>query len=205
MKPGNIDAIVIGGSAGALDALAAILPALPADFCIPIAIVVHVLPSKPSLLSQVLGARSNLCVKEAEDKEPVAPNGIYVAPPNYHLLIERHRSFALSCDAHVNFSRPSIDVLFDTASEAFGASLLAVLLSGANEDGVAGLRTITANGGIAAVQSPESAAVPTMPAAAIRSAQPTHVLPLAEIGPFLVRIGATAHLPPPPSLISSAK
>src|SRR6185295_17693296 len=108
----GVAAIVAGGSAGALDALNQILPCLPAAFPIPIALVLHVHPSKPSHLAHVLGLRCALAVKEAEDKEPLAPATIYVAPPNYHLLVERDRTCALSVDEPVHFSSPAIDVLF---------------------------------------------------------------------------------------------
>ena len=186
----SIEAIVIGGSAGAIEALNRILPALPGDFALPVAVVLHVLPTKPSLLTNVLGPRCAVRVKEAEDKEPLAAATVYVAPPNYHLLIERRRWFSLSCDTPVHYSRPSIDVLFDSAADAYGSHLLAVLLSGANNDGVQGLAAVGSKGGLAIVQSPETAAVPTMPEAALRASNPTHVLPLSEIAPFLVRAAA---------------
>jgi two-component system, chemotaxis family, protein-glutamate methylesterase/glutaminase len=185
-----IDAIVMGGSAGAIDALNAILPALPADFALPVAIVLHVLPSKPSLLTSVLGPRCAVRVKEVEDKEPLKGATVYVAPPNYHVLIERGGRFALSVDTPVHYSRPAIDVLFESAADVYGPRLLAVLLSGANNDGVQGLRAVVGKGGVSVVQSPETAAVATMPAAAVEAAQPTYVLPLAEIAPLLLRLGA---------------
>jgi two-component system, chemotaxis family, protein-glutamate methylesterase/glutaminase len=188
----GIAAIVMGGSAGALDALSQILPALPAAFPIPIALVLHVLPTKPSYLAAVLGARSALTVKEAEDKEPLAPATLYVAPPNYHLLVEQRGCFSLSVDDPVLFSRPSIDVLFESAADAFGPALLGVLLTGGSEDGARGLAEIKRKGGLTIVQAPSTASVPTMPAAALRLAVIDHVLPLAEIGPFLARLGAGA-------------
>jgi two-component system, chemotaxis family, protein-glutamate methylesterase/glutaminase len=187
---GSIAAIVAGGSAGVLDALAQILPALPAGFSIPIALVVHVHPTKPSHLVQVLGARCALAVKEAEDKEPLAPATVYVAPPNYHLLVERRGCFSLSVDDPVLFSRPAIDVLFESAADAFGSALAGLLLTGGSEDGARGLAQIKKNGGLTIVQAPSTASVPTMPQAALRLAQVDHVVPLAEIGGFLVRLGA---------------
>ena len=143
----NIEAIVVGGSAGALHALAAILPALPPSFSIPMALVLHMARERPSYLAELLGAKCALPVKEAEDKEPIAPAMIYLAPPNYHLLIEKERCFSLSVDAPVNYSRPAIDVLFESAAEAYGSALAGLLLSGANEDGASGLARIKKAGG----------------------------------------------------------
>jgi two-component system, chemotaxis family, protein-glutamate methylesterase/glutaminase len=184
----NIEVIVIGGSAGALDALAQILPALPAVYPIPIALVLHVRPDRHSHLAEVLAHKCALCVREAEDKELLAANTLYLAPPDYHLLLERQHSFSLSVDELVNFSRPAIDVLFESAADAYGASTLGLLLTGANEDGARGLAHIKRAGGLTLVQSPETAAVPTMPQAAMRLLDVDHVLPLAEIGPFLARL-----------------
>lgn len=188
MEARSIEAIVIGGSAGALEAMAAILPALPADFALPIALVLHVPPTKPSYLAEVLRAKCSFTVKEAEDKEPFAPATLYLAPPNYHLLIEKQRWFSLSVDDPVHFSRPAIDVLFESAADAYGPTLAGLLLSGANEDGARGLARIKQAGGATLVQSPETASVETMPSAALRLARPDHVLPLTEIGPFLARM-----------------
>lgn len=185
-----IDAIVMGGSAGAIEALNAILPALPADYPVPIAIVLHVLPSKPSLLTAVLGPRCAMNIKEAEDKEPLKASTIYVAAPNYHLLVERQRWFSLSFDAAVHFSRPSIDVLFESAADAYGANLAGVLLSGANDDGARGLQAISDRGGIAVVQAPQTSAVDTMPLAALEACPRAHVLPLTDIAPFLIQAAA---------------
>jgi len=188
MLAGNVQAIVAGGSAGAIEALTSILPALPADFPIPIAITLHVHPHKPSHLAQVLGMHSALVVKEAEDKEPLMPSTVYLAPPNYHLLVEAQHYFSLSVDDPVLFSRPSIDVLFDSAADAVGPALVGLLLTGASEDGARGLARIQRAGGLTLVQAPSTAAVPTMPQAALRLFTPDHVLPLHEIGPFLARL-----------------
>jgi two-component system chemotaxis response regulator CheB len=180
----------MGGSAGALDALHRILPALPAGFPIPLALVVHVHPSKPSHLARVLGAHCALTVKEAEDKEPIAPAMLYLAPPNYHLLVERRGCFSLSVDDPVLFSRPAIDVLFESAADAFGPALAGLLLTGGSEDGARGLAEIKRRGGLTVVQDPSTASVPTMPEAALRLATIDHVLPPAEIGLFLAWLGA---------------
>jgi two-component system chemotaxis response regulator CheB len=191
MKPARpVHAIVAGGSAGALDALATILPALPAGFALPIAVVLHVPPSRRSHVADVLAAKCALLVKEADDKEPFAPSTVYVAPPNYHLLIEPTFTLALSVDDPVLFSRPSIDVLFESAADAYGPGLVGVLLSGANEDGARGLARIEEAGGTTIVQSPRTALVPTMPEAALGLTRVDRVLPLDEMGPYLARLGA---------------
>ena len=183
-----IEAIVIGGSAGALEALMRILPALPASFPIPVAIVLHVLAGKPTHLAEVLGAKCAMPVKEPEDKEPIAAATVYVAPSNYHLLVERTRHFSLSVDEPVNFSRPSIDVLFESAADAYRSALAGVVLAGSNDDGAKGLARIKEAGGIAIVQSPETAPSREMPDAALRRTIVDHVLPLDAIGPLLTGI-----------------
>lgn len=185
-----IEAIVIGGSAGSIEALSGLLPVLPADFTLPIVVVIHLPSGKPSYLTSVLEARCRLPVKEAEDKEPLAPGTLYVAAPDYHLLIERSRCFALSVDDPVHFSRPSIDVLFETAAGAFGSTLVGVLLTGANEDGARGMARIKAGGGITIVQSPDTCSVATMPEAAMRMTTVDHVSPPADIGALLVQLEA---------------
>jgi two-component system chemotaxis response regulator CheB len=181
----------MGGSAGALDALNQILPALPAGFLIPIALVLHVHPTKPSYLARVLETRCALAVKEAEDKEPITPGTLYVAPPNYHLLMERRGCFSLSVDDPVLFSRPAIDVLFESAADAFGPALTGVLLSGGSADGARGLAEIKRKGGLTVVQAPSTASVRTMPEAALRLTAIDHVLSPAEIGLFLARLGTS--------------
>lgn len=188
MATHDIELVVIGGSAGALDALARILPALPSGFPLPIALVLHVSPGRPSLLPEVLGAKCELVVKEAEDKEPLVAGTLYVAPPNYHLLVEPRRCVSLSVDAPVHFSRPSIDVLFESAADACGPAVLGVLLSGASEDGARGLARIEQAGGITLVQAPQTASARLMPEAALRLAPRSHALPPAEIGAWLTRV-----------------
>ena len=149
-------AVVIGGSAGAFDILRTIVHALPLSLPCPIIIVIH-LPPHSSGLASLFGNETTLPVKQAEDKEPIAPGTIYIAPPSYHLLIESHRAFALSADPPVHFSRPAIDVLFEAASDVYGADLIGILLSGASDDGAAGLQEIHRAGGITIVQAPSSA------------------------------------------------
>ena len=166
-------AVVIGGSAGALEVLRTIVRELPQSPLCPVAIVIH-LPPHSSGLAELLGVETPLTVKQAEDKEPLVAGTVYIAPPSYHLLVEAQRSFALSVDPPVHFSRPSIDVLFETASDVYGASLIGVLLSGASEDGAAGLQEIHTAGGTTIVQSPLSAEVAIMPAAALAMFEPTY-------------------------------
>ncbi len=195
MPTKKLAAIVIGGSAGALDALGVILPALPAGLPVPVVIAVHMLASKPSGLPRVLQDVCALEVKEAEDKEPIAPGKVYLASPNYHLLVEKEHHFSLSVDEHVHFSRPAIDVLFETAAAAYGSALAGVLLSGANEDGAHGLATIKAARGTTVVQAPETATARAMPEAALRRGSVDHLLSPAEIGPLLVELANAETLP----------
>ena len=186
--------VVIGGSAGALEALYGVLPMLPARFMPPVVIVMHQLSSGPSLLPGLFAVRCAMPVHEAEDKLPVQPGHLYLAPPDYHLLLEQDPDvpdgvrLALSVAPPVRFSRPSIDVLFESAAVAWRARALGVLLSGANDDGARGLATIRAAGGQAWVQSPESATVGTMPQEAIARGAADRILNLEAIGQGLARL-----------------
>jgi len=166
----RVDLIVIGGSAGAIEVLREILRGLPATFGSAVAIVIHVPCEGPHLLLDVLESPGMPPMKLAEDKEPIAPGTLYLAVPGYHLLVETGRTFALSLDERVHFSRPAIDVLFESAADAYGARLMGIVLSGANADGAAGLKAISDRGGITAVQSLESAEMIAMPAAALAAA-----------------------------------
>jgi two-component system chemotaxis response regulator CheB len=184
-----IEAIAIGGSAGALDALTAILPMLPAAYAMPCMLVLHIPANKPSYLPEVLGTRCALRVKEAEDKEDLAPGTLYVAPPDYHLLVEKRRCVSLSVDEPVLFSRPSIDVLFESAADAYGPALAGVLLAGGNDDGARGMASIKRAGGITVVQAPRSAAIRTMPDAALALGSIDYTLTPSELGMFLAKLG----------------
>jgi two-component system chemotaxis response regulator CheB len=166
---GTIDLIVIGGSAGAVEVLRRLLAALPADSGPPMAIVIHLPADAPSLLPEIFARPDGPRMKLAEDKEPIEAGTIYFATPDYHLLIEKGRTFALSQDDPVHFSRPAIDALFESAAEAYGARLMGVILSGANADGALGLKAVADAGGIAVVQSIESAEMIAMPAAALQA------------------------------------
>jgi len=179
--------IVIGGSAGALDGLAVILAALPATFAIPIVVVVHLAPNPPNVVPAALERATSLRVVEIEDKLPLVSASVYVAPPNYHVLLERDASLALSIDAPVHFSRPSIDVLFESAAAAFGPAVVGVLLSGANEDGALGLWHIAEAGGISIVQDPATARHAVMPMAGVAQLHTrARVLAAGKIASYLV-------------------
>jgi len=162
-----IEAIVIGASAGGVEALTHVLPALPADFRSAVLIVVHVRSDAPSLLPGLFSARCKLPVVEPDDKDDIAGGTIYVAPPGYHMLVEPDRSISLSVDPPVRFSRPSVDVLFESAALCFADTLLGVVLSGANDDGARGLVVIQRAGGRCWVQDPHTAVSDAMPLGAI--------------------------------------
>ena len=188
MEPGRYKLIVIGGSAGATAALIELLPVFPADFPLPIAIVQHLHPLQDGYFVERYGRSCNLVVKEAGDKERLLPGYVYFAPVNYHLLIEENKVFALSIDERVNYARPSIDVLFESAADVYGAGLIGVILTGANQDGAQGLRSIKARGGLAIVQDPDTAESTYMPRAALEATPVDHILPLPDIGRLLVEI-----------------
>jgi two-component system, chemotaxis family, protein-glutamate methylesterase/glutaminase len=177
--------IVIGGSWGGMRAVGTVLEALPAGFELPLVLAQH-RPVTPGaeMLETVLGRTSKLDVVPATDKEPLASGRVYVAPADYHLLVEPGH-LALSADAHVEFARPSVDVLFESAADSYGPRVIGVLLTGANQDGAAGLARIAAAGGFTVVQDPETAERPDMPAAAIERGAARRILPLERIGPFL--------------------
>jgi len=181
----NPGAIVIGVSAGAFDALSAILPSLPGDFPFAVLVVVHLPPDRKSLIASLFEQRCAMKVKEAEDKEQVEASTIYFAPPDYHLLVEPDFSLSLSSDEPVLYSRPSIDVLFESAADAYGDSLVGVILTGANQDGARGLRAVCDAGGRAFVQAPATAEESAMPQAALDACPEAEPLTLARIANVL--------------------
>lgn len=181
----RIDAVVIGASAGAVEALSVLLPALPGDLQVPVIIVVHVPANRQSLLANLFAPKCAMSVREAEDKQPVMPGTVWFAPAGYHLLIEHTRTFALSVDDLVNYSRPSIDVLFESAAEVYKDRLLAVVLTGANHDGSAGAEAVRQAGGLVAVQDPASAQAAAMPSFAIERSRPDLVGSLGELAAFI--------------------
>lgn len=188
----DYEAVVMGISAGGLEALSIILPCLPGDFSLPVIVVQHRHPNSDDYLTSSLNAKCPLTVKEADEKEIISAGRVYLAPPNYHLLVEEDRSFSLSVSERVNHARPAIDPLFETASDAYGAKLIGVILTGANDDGSQGLKRIKERGGLAIVQAPATAEVASMPKSAIMATKADYVLPLAEIGPLLVNLDQAA-------------
>lgn len=189
---GRVSAVVIGASAGGIEALMRMLPALPGRLAVPVFIVIHLPRERPSLLAALFGARCAAPVREAEDKLPVEIGTIYFAPPDYHLLLDKGPSLALSADEPVNYSRPAIDILFESAIDVYGTRLAAIVLTGANEDGAAGIAAVQRAGGIAIVEDPKTALVPAMPAAALKRIAADFVLPLDEIIALLRTIDGSA-------------
>lgn len=181
----NPKAIIIGSSAGCLDALSHILPHLPEGFPYPILVVVHLPSDKESLIANLLNYKCALTVREAEDKEPLLPGHVYVAPPNYHMMIEPEETISLSVDDAVLFSRPSIDVSFKSAADIFGPRLIGIILTGANNDGSSGLSAICAEGGTAIVQDPAEAMASAMPEAAILACPQAQIMNLIGITKYL--------------------
>ena len=181
-------AIVIGTSSGGINALASILTILPANFPLPIIVVQHLHYSQDENFYAYLKSICFLRVKSADDKEPISPGTIYFAPPNYHLLIEKDYTFSLTVDSRVCYSRPSIDVLFESAADVFMSTLVGVILTGANDDGSRGLREIARHGGLTIVQDPATAEFDYMPQAALEAVKADHVLALQDIGPFLMTL-----------------
>ncbi|MET0307855.1 MAG: chemotaxis protein CheB [Sphingomonas sp.] len=180
-------AVVIGASAGAIQALSMLLPELPADFPVPVLIVVHIPTDRSNILAPLFQAKCRMVVREAEDKEPALPGVIYFAPPDYHLLVETDGSLSLSADEPVLYSRPSIDVLFESAADSFGDALVGIVLTGANMDGAKGLKAICDTGGVALIEEPETAYAATMPLAAIAASPAARVLTLEEIADYLTK------------------
>ena len=168
--------VVIGGSAGSLQVILKTLQFLDDQFDIPILLVLHRLVNTDSPLEDLLRFRTRMHAGEVEEKEPIRPSHIYVTPADYHVLIEKDHTFSLDYSEKVNFSRPSIDVVFRSAADAFGADLLCILLSGANGDGALGLQHVQRLQGTTVVQSPADAQVPYMPEQALKLITPDHVL-----------------------------
>lgn len=175
--------ICIGGSWGGLAAVSRLFRALPDELDIPIALALH-RAADPSALAALLQGATRLRVLEADDKMPIARGNVYVAPPDYHLLVERD-ALALSVDERVQFARPSIDVLFESAADAYGDSVIGIVLTGANADGAQGLAAIKSAGGVAVVQRPDEATKREMPDAAIAATNADAILSLDDIGKFV--------------------
>ena len=184
----HIEAVVIGASAGGVGALLTVLSGLPAGYAPPVVVVLHLPEDHDSSLADTFARRVSLPAQEVVDKQQVEGGTLYFACPGYHLSIERDRSFSLSCEPPVHYSRPSIDVLMESAAEVYGASLAGILLTGANADGAEGLARIKECGGLTVVQNPAEAEVATMPEAAIERRAPDFILPLADIRSLLQKL-----------------
>jgi len=179
--------VVIGTSWGGVRALEVLFAGLPKDLPLPVVVVQHRSIDSDGTLLAPLQRYSTLPVQEAEDKETMRPGWIYVAPADYHLLVENGH-FALSTDAPVLSARPSVDVLFESAADAYAEKVIAVILTGASKDGAQGAARIKARGGVVVVQEPATAESGVMPAAVIAATAVDRTLPLAEIAPFVARL-----------------
>lgn len=188
-----VEAVVIGASAGAITALSIILPRLEPGFPLPIFVVVHQPADKINPMANLFQSKCGIAVKEAEDKEPIAGGTVYFAPADYHLLVEPSRVLSLSNEELVNFSRPAIDVLFESAADVYGPALLGIVLTGANQDGAKGLARVCANEGAAIVQSPATAEARMMPEAAMAACPSARVLSLEQIAETICGLGRTIH------------
>ncbi len=182
-------AVVVGVSAGGMKALPRALATLPANFPVPVIVVQHRHPQDTrEFYINYLNEKFQLTVKEADEKEMVKEGCVYIVPANYHLLLESDKTFSLTVDEKVNYSRPSIDVTFKSVADVFGEKLIGIILTGANSDGAMGLKTIKDKGGITIVQDPLTAESAVMPQSAIRACDPDYVLPLDEIASVLIEI-----------------
>lgn len=187
----SIRLVAVGASAGGVAALGALLAALPRRFAAPIAIVLHLPPERPSRLAEIYAGRCALALKEMEDKEIMRPGTVYFAAPDYHMLVEPDGSLSLSCEEPVNFSRPSIDLTLESAAQAYGRNLLAIILTGASNDGAQGLAAVRRAGGLAWVQDPREAQASAMPLAAIETAGADRILPMATLAAELAALTPT--------------
>ncbi|WP_159886545.1 chemotaxis protein CheB [Paenibacillus puerhi] len=183
------EAVVIGVSAGGLKALGILLSALSPRFPLPLLIVQHMKEGSEGFLAGHLDSQASIRVKEADDKEYIYPGCAYLAPSGYHMLVEEDRSISLSVDPPVLHSRPSIDVLFESAAYVYEGNCIGIVLTGANGDGSQGLSRIKQSGGLTIVQNPQTAEYSTMPLAAIRAADPDYILDLEDIGRLLSELG----------------
>lgn len=184
----NYEAVVVGTSAGGMNALKIIVSGIGKKFKLPMIIVQHLHAYSDSFLAQYLNSISSLNIKEAEDKEKILQATGYIAPANYHILIEQDRTLALNADERINYSRPSIDVLFNSAADVYSSKLIGIILTGANNDGVRGMMKIKQSGGLTIVQDPQNAEADYMPRAVINEISVDHILSLKKIGSLLETI-----------------
>lgn len=182
---GNYDAVVIGGSTGSLDVLLKVLPVLKPTLSFTIIVVLHRKNSADSTLEALLASRTSIPVREVEDKDALSIGHIYLAPADYHLLVEADKTFSLDYSEKVNYSRPSLDVTFESAADVYGDTLVGILLSGANTDGTKGLAAIKKEGGIIIAQKPETAQAPFMPQQAIDNVAVDFILDIPDLISFI--------------------
>jgi two-component system chemotaxis response regulator CheB len=181
-------AIVIGVSTGGVVALKQLLGALPGNFPLPLLVVTHVTPDSDNSLALLLDSLCTIRVKEADEQEAIVPGTAYLAPANYHLLVERGNRLALSIDPPVNFARPSVDILFETAADVYGAALIGIILTGAGFDGAKGLLKVKNSGGVTIIQDPADAEMDSMPKTALQLLHPDYVVTLIDIPPLLITL-----------------
>jgi two-component system chemotaxis response regulator CheB len=186
----QVEFIIIGGSAGSLHVILNIIAGLPANFRIPVLVIIHRNSTFDSSLEELFASRTKLPIKEVEEKESILPGTIYTCPSDYHLLFENDRTFSLDYSERINFSRPSIDVSFRSAAEVFGPNLVCCLLSGGNADGVDGLAAVRDAGGMTIVQDPATADVPYMPQHAVSNVEIDHIIPSDELPYFIASLSA---------------
>ena len=183
-----VKAVVIGASAGGVEALLTIFAGLKSGYRLPIIVVLHLPDERRSQLAEVFARRVALPVREVQDKQPIVPGTLYFAAPGYHVSVEHDLSLSLSQEEPVHYSRPAIDYLFESAADVYQQRLAAILLTGANQDGARGLSQVKQSGGLTIIQDPDEAQVATMPRAALELFQPDCILPLHGIGRLLVEL-----------------
>lgn len=184
----NYEAIVMGVSSGGMNAMRVMFSQLPKHFNTPIIIVQHVGIHSDNKWIEIINKDCHLNVKEADEKEKIEKGNIYIAPPNYHLLVEKDKTFSLSIEDKVNFARPAIDILFETAAEAYRDKLIGVIMTGSNHDGTMGMTRIKELGGMTIAEDPKTANSPYMPASAIAAMQPEYIVSLENIVDLLIKI-----------------
>ena len=182
------EAIVIGVSSGGMNAMKIMFSLLPKNFSTPIIIVQHIGARSDGHFIKLLNKQSNVSIKEADEKEKIENGTVYIAPPNYHLMIERDKSFSLTIEERVNYARPAIDVLFESAADAYKDKLIGVILTGSSSDGSLGLKKIKEYGGLTIAQDPKTAESGYMPASAIAVVRMDFILSLEEIIKLLIKI-----------------
>lgn len=182
------EAIVIGVSSGGMTALNTLLSLLPKGFSIPIIILQHIGANSDNKWIDILNKQTNIIIKEAEEKEKIEKGNAYVSPPNYHLLVERDKTFSFTIDERVNYARPSIDVLFESAADAYKSKLIGIILTGSNNDGAKSLKLIKGYGGMVIAQDPDTAESSYMPASAIATVKMDYILTLQGISALLIKI-----------------